>query len=55
MTYDKELPVPFGIFYKHVKKTYEEMMLEQIRESINIKGKPDLQSLISGSEMWEVK
>ena len=24
-------------------------------ESIKIKGKPDLQSLINGSEIWEVK
>ena len=55
MTYDDELPVPFGVFYKEDKKTYEDMMVQQINESIKIKGKPDLQSLISGSEIWEVK
>jgi len=55
MTYDDELPVPFGVFYKEDKKTYEDMMVQQINESIKIKGKPDLQSLINGSETWEVK
>ena len=55
MTYDKKLPVPFGVFYKEDKKTYEDMMIDQINESIKIKGKPDLQSLINGPEIWEVK
>ena len=55
MTYDKDLPVPFGVFYKEHKMTYEDMMVEQINESIKRKGKPDLQSLINGSETWEVK
>jgi 2-oxoglutarate ferredoxin oxidoreductase subunit beta len=55
MTYDKDLPVPFGVFYKEDKITYEDMMVEQINESIKRKGKPDLQSLINGSETWEVK
>ena len=55
MTYNKDLPVPFGIFYKEDKPTYEEMMVQQINESIKTKGKPDLQSLINGLEIWEVK
>jgi len=55
MTYDKKLPVPFGVFYKEDKKTYEDMMVDQINESIKIKGKPDLQSLINGPEVWKVK
>jgi 2-oxoglutarate ferredoxin oxidoreductase subunit beta len=55
MTYDKDLPVPFGVFYKEDKMTYEDMMVEQINESIKRKGKPDLQSLVNGSETWEVK
>ena len=55
MTYDKDLPVPFGVFNKEDKMTYEDMMVEQINESIKRKGKPDLQSLVNGSETWEVK
>ena len=55
MTYDDTLPVPFGIFYKEDKKTYEEMMVEQIKASISLKGEPDIQKLIDGPETWEVK
>ncbi|MAV93854.1 MAG: 2-oxoacid:ferredoxin oxidoreductase subunit beta [Candidatus Marinimicrobia bacterium] len=55
MTYDDKLPVPFGVFYKEDKLTYEDMMLDQIKESIKLKGDPDLQSLINGQETWEVK
>ena len=55
MTYNKDLPVPFGVFYKEDKITYEDMMVNQINESIKIKGSPDLQSLINGPEVWEVK
>ena len=55
MTYDNELPVPFGVFYKEDKKTYEDMMVEQIAESILSKGEPDLQKLIDGTEVWTVK
>ena len=55
MTYNEKLPVPFGVFYKENKPTYENMMVEQINEAIKSKGKPDLQSLIDGVETWEVK
>ncbi len=55
MTYDDKLPVPFGIFYKEDKLTYEDMMISQIKDSIKLKGDPDLQSLINGQETWEVK
>jgi len=54
MTYDKNLPVPIGIFYKENKSTYEDMMIDQINESKKIKGKSDIQSLIDGSETWQV-
>ena len=55
MTYNNKLPVPIGIFYKENKPTYEQMMLNQIKDSINLKGKPNLQSLIDGTETWIVK
>tara|TARA_X000000368_G_scaffold2443_1_gene1888 strand:+ start:1128 stop:2138 length:1011 start_codon:yes stop_codon:yes gene_type:complete len=55
MTYDEKLPVPFGVFYKEDKLTYEDMMISQIKDSIKLKGNPDLQSLINGQETWEVK
>ena len=37
MTYDDKLPVPFGVFYKEDKLTYEDMMMDQIKESIKLK------------------
>ena len=55
MTYDEKLPVPIGIFYKHDKPTYEEMMVNQINDAIKLKGVQDLQSLIDGQESWFVK
>ena len=55
MTYNDKLPVPIGILYEEQKPTYEEMMVNQIEESIKIKGKQDLQSLVDGLETWQVK
>ena len=55
MTYDEHLPVPIGVLYKENKTTYEEMMQNQINLSIDKKGKPNLQSLIDGTETWLVK
>tara|TARA_B110000116_G_C16690230_1_gene514845 strand:+ start:6 stop:830 length:825 start_codon:yes stop_codon:yes gene_type:complete len=55
MTYNDQLPVPIGILYEEKKPTYEEMMVNQIKESIKLKGKQDLQSLVDGLETWQVK
>jgi len=55
MTYNDKLPVPIGILYEEKKPTYEEMMVNQINESIKLKGKQDLQSLVDGLETWQVK
>ena len=35
MTYDDNLPVPFGVFYKEDKLTYEDMMMDQIKEVLS--------------------
>ena len=53
MTYNEDLPVPIGVFYKEEKPTYDSMMIEQIESSKN--KKLDLQSLIEGPNPWEVK
>ena len=53
MTYDEELPVPIGVFYKENKPTYDTMMIDQID---NAKQKTaDLQSIIKGPNPWHVK
>ncbi|SVE62039.1 uncharacterized protein METZ01_LOCUS514893, partial [marine metagenome] len=38
ITYIPELPVPIGIIYKEKKYTYEEMMLNQIKDAVKSKG-----------------
>ena len=53
MTYDENLPVPIGIFYKEDKATYNDMMDQQIQNSKS--SKIDIQSLIEGPNSWEVK
>ena len=53
MTYDENLPVPIGIFYKEDKPAYDNMMIDQIDKA---KGKDiDLQSIIRGPNSWHVK
>ena len=54
MTYDEDLPVPIGIFYKENKPTYESMLVSQINRAKEVQ-KMDLQSIIAGSNTWEVK
>ena len=55
MTYNEKLPVPFGVFYKQDKPTYEDMMVNQIKEAVESKGEGNVQSLIDGIETWTVK
>tara|TARA_B100001778_G_scaffold302258_1_gene278804 strand:+ start:304 stop:1314 length:1011 start_codon:yes stop_codon:yes gene_type:complete len=54
MTYDEDLPVPIGVFYKEDKPTYDVMMKNQIDKAKSVQ-KIDLQSLIEGPNSWEVK
>ena len=55
ITYIPELPVPIGILYKENKPTYEQMMTEQIQEAIDLRGKGDLEKLITGTNSWIVE
>ena len=49
------LPRPFGIFYANsARPTYEDMMTEQLNAALG-KGVPDLDKLLRGSEIWEIK
>lgn len=54
MTYDEDLPVPIGVFYKEDKPTYDIMMKDQIDKAKSVQ-KINLQSLIEGPNSWEVK
>ncbi len=48
------LPRPFGVFYAEERHRYEEAMEEQIKMATKIKGKGNLDQLLSGSNVWEV-
>lgn len=54
MTYP-EMPVPFGVFRAIERPTYDEMMENQIRDTIKKRGKGTLRDLIYGAETWTVK
>ncbi|MBJ48439.1 MAG: 2-oxoacid:ferredoxin oxidoreductase subunit beta [Candidatus Marinimicrobia bacterium] len=54
MTVNEELPTPIGILYKEEKPTYENMMMDQLDNALNKQGKVDIQSIISGTNTWEV-
>lgn len=48
-------PRPFGVFYETERACYEEVMAMQIEETIASKGKGDLDKLLRGKEVWEIK
>ena len=49
-----EMPVPFGVFRSIEKPSYDEMLEEQVKLSIQKKGKGDLQKLLYTEDIWEV-
>ena len=55
ITYNPELPVPIGILYQENKPTYDKMMTEQIKDSIQSQGKGDLDKLFFGTNAWVVE
>ena len=55
ITYIPELPVPIGILYQEKKATYEEMMSDQIVDTIKSKGKGNLESILLGTNSWTVE
>ncbi|MBI3315910.1 MAG: 2-oxoacid:ferredoxin oxidoreductase subunit beta [Candidatus Omnitrophica bacterium] len=49
-----EMPVPFGVFRSIEKPTYNEMLEEQVKMSVQKKGKGDLQKIFYTEGIWEV-
>lgn len=47
-------PRPFGVFYAAQRATYEDQMEMQINEIIAIKGRGNLDKLLSGKETWTI-
>ncbi len=54
MTVNEKLPTPIGILYKEQKPTHDDMMINQLDDALKKKGKIDMQSIISGTNTWEV-
>ena len=53
MTYP-EFPEPMGVFRCVERPTYEDMLMEQIEESVRIRGKGELENLFDNGETWVV-
>lgn len=53
-TTEGALPRPFGVLYAESRPCYEDMLFEQIEDSIRTKGMGDLDALIAGSNTWEI-
>ena len=52
---ENHYPRPFGVFYQTERACYEDMMAMQLDEAISMRGMGDLQKLIRGREVWEIK
>lgn len=50
-----DMPRPFGIFYQEKRSCYEDEMQAQIEAVLEDGVKANLDELISGSEIWEIK
>lgn len=48
-------PRPFGVFYAKERPTYEDEMHLQIQEITAVKGKGNLDRLLSGKETWTIE
>ncbi len=52
---ENHLPRPFGLFYSTQRASYEELMEQQIHEVMGRAGEGDLDKLLRGNEIWEIK
>ncbi|MEX1189031.1 MAG: 2-oxoacid:ferredoxin oxidoreductase subunit beta [Bacteroidia bacterium] len=55
VTSEPHLPRVFGVFYVEDRFRYEDIFNQQIADSIRLKGKGNLDKLLSGNNTWEVK
>lgn len=55
MSYDNELPRPFGVFYDVDKPSYDELINKQIADTINRMGPGNINNLLRGVDYWEIK
>ncbi|MBS1764888.1 MAG: 2-oxoacid:ferredoxin oxidoreductase subunit beta [Bacteroidetes bacterium] len=48
-------PRPFGIFYEEDRPCYEDVMNDQVEQVIATKGKGNLDKLLRGGEVWDIR
>ena len=49
------LPRPFGIIYQEDRFNYEDMLNRQIEEAVENKGPGNLDAILKGGSVWEIK
>lgn len=55
MSYDNDLPRPFGVFYDVFKPSYDYLINKQITDTIEKLGEGDVNALLKGNDYWEIK
>ncbi|MGB9771181.1 MAG: 2-oxoacid:ferredoxin oxidoreductase subunit beta [Candidatus Kapaibacteriota bacterium] len=55
MTYNPNLPRPFGIFQAIQRPSYEELVIKQIEEARAKTHDTSIESLLKGENFWEIK
>ncbi len=55
MTYNEDFPDPIGVLYAIKDTTYEDMMVNQIKEATKKKEKGTIQDIINAGDTWVVK
>ncbi|TVR77388.1 MAG: 2-oxoacid:ferredoxin oxidoreductase subunit beta [Chitinophagaceae bacterium] len=51
---ENRMPRPFGVFFETERAVYEDLLHQQVENSIGQKGEGDLDKLISGKQTWEI-
>lgn len=55
MSYDNDLPRPFGVFLDITKPTYDQLINKQIEDAKASLGEGDVVKLMRGADSWEIK
>lgn len=53
--FDESMPRPFGVIYDEERFTYDEALLNQVKQAIEKQGEGDLDALIRGKNSWVVE
>jgi 2-oxoglutarate ferredoxin oxidoreductase subunit beta len=48
-------PRPFGVFYKEERNCYEDDLNQQLADVLAKRGEGNLDALLRGKEVWEIK